>query len=159
MCFCLKFTSYFIYLYNIYSGFHHLIFQLPQTSLLWQWQIQHCLIQNITETSIFSEFSHQAYYPSFCIPSLIPCFCSSKIYIFFFLNKSATDMQGIQVDMKLHREFSYLRCFKHNILKSANQQLQLNLSNNTVETISRDHWHWYCASFLTWNGSKYQQIS
>lgn len=103
----------------------------------------------------FSEFSHQAYYPSFCIPSLIPCFCSSKIYIFFFLNKSATDMQGIQVDIKLHREFSYLRCFKHNILKSANQQLQLNLSNNTVETISRDHWHWYCASFLTWNGSKY----
>lgn len=61
-------------------------------------------------------------------------------YTSFFLNKSATDMQGIQVDIKLHREFSYLRCFKHNILKSANQQLQLNLSNNTVETISRDHW-------------------
>jgi len=157
MCFCIKFTSYLLYLsvqhiFRLSSPYISIaanLSPLTVTNTILPYPKYH---RNI---NFFSEFSHQAYYPSFCIPSLIPCFCSSKIYIFFFLNKSATDMQGIQVDIKLHREFSYLRCFKHNILKSANQQLQLNLSNNTVETISRDHWHWYCASFLTWNGSKY----
>lgn len=55
MCFWIKLTScglLYLSINNIYSGFHHLISQLLQIPLFWQWQIQYCLIQNITETFI-----------------------------------------------------------------------------------------------------------
>lgn len=142
MCFCIKFTSYLLYL----SMKKH-VFRLLSPYILIAANLSPLTVTNTTlpypkyhRNIHFSELSHRAYYPSSCILSLVPCFCSSKIDI-FFLNKSAINMQVIQVEIKLDRKFSHLRCFKHSILESANQQLLLNLSNSTVETISHDHWH------------------